>query len=152
MVGVGGFEPPASWTRTKRDTKLRHTPIANILYWKTWPLSSPGWVYPIKSSIFLFCIDFFRGDLMAYRISYPSRSIHKTKISSRFLARTFCALGLFCGILLGSRLSEAWAGEAKTVFRPGENAAAQDYARGMPLREILIGQCRQVLREGGFDG
>ena len=28
MVGVPGFEPGASWTRTKRDTKLRHTPIA----------------------------------------------------------------------------------------------------------------------------
>ena len=28
MVGVSGFEPEASWTRTKRDTKLRHTPIA----------------------------------------------------------------------------------------------------------------------------
>ena len=27
MVGVSGFEPEASWTRTKRDTKLRHTPI-----------------------------------------------------------------------------------------------------------------------------
>ena len=27
MVGVPGFEPGASWTRTKRDTKLRHTPI-----------------------------------------------------------------------------------------------------------------------------
>ena len=26
MVGVAGFEPTASWTRTKRDTKLRHTP------------------------------------------------------------------------------------------------------------------------------
>ena len=26
MVGVSGFEPEASWTRTKRDTKLRHTP------------------------------------------------------------------------------------------------------------------------------
>ena len=26
MVGVPGFEPGASWTRTKRDTKLRHTP------------------------------------------------------------------------------------------------------------------------------
>ena len=26
MVGVAGFEPAASWTRTKRDTKLRHTP------------------------------------------------------------------------------------------------------------------------------
>ena len=30
MVGVSGFEPEASWTRTKRDTKLRHTPICNI--------------------------------------------------------------------------------------------------------------------------
>ena len=27
MVGVPGFEPGASWTRTKRDTKLRHVPI-----------------------------------------------------------------------------------------------------------------------------
>ncbi len=32
MVGVSGFEPEVSWTRTKRDTKLRHTPIADILY------------------------------------------------------------------------------------------------------------------------
>ena len=28
VVGVSGFEPEASWTRTKRDTKLRHTPLA----------------------------------------------------------------------------------------------------------------------------
>ncbi len=32
MVGVSGFEPEASWTRTKRDTKLRHTPITILLY------------------------------------------------------------------------------------------------------------------------
>ena len=31
LVGVSGFEPEASWTRTKRDTKLRHTPIAMTL-------------------------------------------------------------------------------------------------------------------------
>ena len=31
LVGVSGFEPEASWTRTKRDTKLRHTPLAMIL-------------------------------------------------------------------------------------------------------------------------
>ena len=31
VVGVAGFEPAASWTRTKRDTKLRHTPIAKTL-------------------------------------------------------------------------------------------------------------------------
>ena len=27
LVRVTGFEPTASWTRTKRDTKLRHTRI-----------------------------------------------------------------------------------------------------------------------------
>ena len=32
LVGVSGFEPEASWSRTKRDTKLRHTPSAWILY------------------------------------------------------------------------------------------------------------------------
>ena len=32
MVGVSGFEPEASWTRTKRDTKLRHTPKSRVLY------------------------------------------------------------------------------------------------------------------------
>ena len=31
LVGVSGFEPEASWTRTKRDTKLRHTPITMLL-------------------------------------------------------------------------------------------------------------------------
>ena len=27
LVGAAGFEPAASWSRTKRDTKLRHAPI-----------------------------------------------------------------------------------------------------------------------------
>ena len=27
MVGAEGFEPSASWTRTMRDTKLRHAPF-----------------------------------------------------------------------------------------------------------------------------
>ena len=32
LVGAPGFEPGASWTRTKRDTKLRHTRIGPIYY------------------------------------------------------------------------------------------------------------------------
>ena len=32
MVGVRGFEPPASWSRTMRATKLRYTPIRFIFY------------------------------------------------------------------------------------------------------------------------
>ena len=34
VVGVPGFEPGASWTRTKRDTKLRHTPKISIIIMK----------------------------------------------------------------------------------------------------------------------
>ena len=40
LVGVSGFEPEASWTRTKRDTNLRHTPSAYVLYWNFERLSS----------------------------------------------------------------------------------------------------------------
>ncbi len=31
-IGVKGFEPSASWSRTMRDTKLRYTPTTLILY------------------------------------------------------------------------------------------------------------------------
>ena len=34
MVGVRGFEPPASWSRTKHSTKLSHTP--KHLTWKVY--------------------------------------------------------------------------------------------------------------------
>ena len=32
MVGVTGFEPATSWTRTMRTTKLCHTPIAFLFF------------------------------------------------------------------------------------------------------------------------
>ncbi len=31
MVGVTGFEPAASWSRTKRTTKLCHTPKYEVV-------------------------------------------------------------------------------------------------------------------------
>lgn len=31
MVGATGFEPAASWSRTKRATKLRHAPIMCVM-------------------------------------------------------------------------------------------------------------------------
>ena len=34
VVGVSGFEPEASCSRSKRDTKLRHTPMCNGHYYK----------------------------------------------------------------------------------------------------------------------
>ena len=40
MVGVVGLEPTASWYRTMRDTKLRHTPILYFLVLSTVLFSS----------------------------------------------------------------------------------------------------------------
>ena len=51
MVGVSGFEPEASWTRTKRDTKLRHTPLALLLYGETCLLSSENVMDYLRHSI-----------------------------------------------------------------------------------------------------
>ncbi len=40
LFGVTGFEPAASWSRTKHSTKLSHTPIAILFYHKSFLLSS----------------------------------------------------------------------------------------------------------------
>ena len=34
LVGKGGFEPPASCSRSMRAARLRHSPIKKILYTK----------------------------------------------------------------------------------------------------------------------
>ncbi len=39
LIGVTGFEPAASWSRTKHSTGLSHTPITEILYHNSLPLS-----------------------------------------------------------------------------------------------------------------
>ena len=46
LVGVSGFEPEASWTRTKRDTKLRHTPMD--LYYTQPHIQSQEWFSPFR--------------------------------------------------------------------------------------------------------
>ena len=38
MVGVEGFEPPASWSQTTRATKLRQTPASSVAEMTTWLL------------------------------------------------------------------------------------------------------------------
>jgi hypothetical protein len=39
LVGVAGFEPTASSSRTKRATKLRHTPLEATTAYRTGPLA-----------------------------------------------------------------------------------------------------------------
>ena len=41
LIGVTGFEPAASWSRTKHSTGLSHTPITVILYHSIEVMSTP---------------------------------------------------------------------------------------------------------------
>lgn len=45
LVGVSGLEPEASWSRTKRDTKLRHTPSkATVRLYNKFEIKSRGFL------------------------------------------------------------------------------------------------------------
>ena len=57
LVGVSGFEPEASWTRTKRDTKLRHTPIAYDIIMK---------IERIVKSQGSFCVFLLHSPILVY--------------------------------------------------------------------------------------
>lgn len=48
MVGVRGFEPPTSWTQTRRATRLRYTP----LYFTSRHLRSLSEIYGRPSASF----------------------------------------------------------------------------------------------------
>ena len=120
MVGVSGFEPEASWTRTKRDTKLRHTPIAKILYGKIARLSS---IIP-RMHAFIKCIGcrMNRGDYMSYEIRYHMNMCKKLPLRSkritsfRFIKWTILLGALVLGAYL--RSNDYW----RKFWIPGDPA------------------------------
>ena len=64
LIGVTGFEPAASWSRTKHSTGLSHTPIAIVLYHKPVALSIA------KSKFFSIFIDLTINELALYQRIY----------------------------------------------------------------------------------
>ncbi len=65
FIGVTGFEPAASWSRTKHSTGLSHTPITMILYHTGVGLSRGSVKFSVNFT------DMKRG---AFRSAYPRRS------------------------------------------------------------------------------
>ena len=66
LVGVTGLEPAASWSRTKRTTKLCHTPFRyciSILY----PFCRFGKCFSLLLKFFLFCSLYIRKNLLLLR-------------------------------------------------------------------------------------
>ena len=54
LVGVAGLEPAASWSRTMRDTKLRHTPMQCLM--------------SILNHFHLYCKNFFSKELLRNKL------------------------------------------------------------------------------------
>ncbi len=48
LVGVTGFEPAASWSRTKRSTELSHTPLSYLIILFCSPYTESPLSHPIK--------------------------------------------------------------------------------------------------------
>ena len=67
LVEVSGFEPEVSWTRTKRDTKLRHTSMPSYYTQKLSVCQVLQKVFSLFTTCFLLCIHIlnYRGDVSA---------------------------------------------------------------------------------------
>lgn len=66
MVGARGFEPPTSWTQTRRATRLRYAPTHLIhRYTKLFEGASRKWKKTLKK---LLHIEFSLIDFLWYRI------------------------------------------------------------------------------------
>ena len=152
MVGVSGFEPEASWTRTKRDTKLRHTPKDHNIIMR---------LYPLVKGYQVFLPDFsrkmFRGDGMSYRIEYGTAVPVKFQQKERKThVRTLTAL---CILLFALGVREFWPDGRQVLQKyllPGEPTVTEqafstmvsDLTGGSSLEEAMLAFCQEILAHG----
>ena len=157
MVGVSGFEPEASWTRTKRDTKLRHTPISLVIISKLYRIVK---TFLLLSSAFCFYSlrNIKRGDQMGYRIDYCKsgnkklirQNVNKSNkfVSGALIAIAFCVSAF---ILQGNGKS------MEKIFIPGDpvetkaafSAFTHHLENGKSFRESLMEFCREIIEYAG---
>ncbi len=150
MVGVAGFEPAASWTRTKRDTKLRHTPIdPNIIMRNVLFVKYRGYFSKPRG------IGLSRGDGMSYRIVYGSdKNPVKIKQGGGSRIRMLTAL---CFLLFCLMVSAVWP-QGKSILQemllPGEMSASEiafcvmmdDLRVGESLKDSVTVFCQSVIQ------
>ena len=131
MVRVAGFEPTASWTRTKRDTKLRHTRIlpnqaattVNTEYQPVQPL-----YYIENPSICQEPASAFRAGNVKCLRSICFDGVMDMKHGSRWV-RLVAALLLCCLMLAAKHCGIGLAEEVRPwLFGSADNAVAQAFS------------------------
>ena len=152
MVGVAGFEPAASWTRTKRDTKLRHTPIdPNIIMRNHLLVKSCRYFWDRYGN------KIVRGDWMGYKIVYgdgPQVRQEKNNISNRLRILTAACFLAFCilvrlfwpeGLVM---LRDVMLPVEETVTELAFENMLSDLRAGEPMGDALTAFCREVILNG----
>ena len=94
MVGVTGLEPAASWSRTKRSTKLSHTPSIEFRPERYAPPVTTPKEY---STVFIFCQGFFWFNFSIRKGFFEIRA------DLRLFSLTYRVLCVIIAILLGCR-------------------------------------------------
>ena len=87
MVGVTGFEPTTSWSRTKRTTKLCHTPIFCFVILKCDPNPRLTLAVPKIAMRLEAARDFDRGELSAFASSSAGRARQKALVRTKRTAK-----------------------------------------------------------------
>ena len=163
MVGVSGFEPEASWTRTKRDTKLRHTPIAYDIIMKYYPIVKPRdnfllyYTYPICHARIL------RQEVytLGYSIEYGASGTFETRWQTNRKKRRKAVVTMF---LLGIiTLVLIFSGRIKAVqdfLIPGNpeitRAAftqfTEDIRQGNRFDDAIYTFCKEIIDHASIPG
>ena len=152
MVGVAGFEPAASWTRTKRDTKLRHTPIDPNIIMRNHLFVKGCWYFWDRHTH-----RFVRGDGMGYKIVYgdgPKSVYDKNVTGNRLRILTAACFLAFC--LLVRLVWPEGVAVLRDVMLPGEETVTElafesmldNLRSGEPVGDALTVFCREVIQNG----
>ena len=162
LVGVSGFEPEASWTRTKRDTKLRHTPKSLLLYRKNLHLSTHNReiLFILRQvSLLSWLHSLVRGDIMGYRVDYgPVKQERKGRSSiSRVLMLTAVCLLVF--LLLVNSFCPRGAEVLRSFLLPGDAAVtaaaleelSAELQNGEDISSALESFCRKIIQNAHID-
>lgn len=88
---------------------------------------------------------------MAYRIRYHGKKRGVQKAAGGLLVRSAIACAVLMALLIWNETGGRSRQALRQWFLPGQpERAAMAYAEGVSAYQVLLNQCRQLVKEGGY--
>lgn len=88
---------------------------------------------------------------MAYRIRYREKRRSVQKVAGGLLIRSAIACAMLLALLIWNETGGRNRQTLRQWFLPGQlERAAVAYAEGVSAYQVLLNQCRQLVKEGGY--